>query len=296
MPTPTPTPKPNGYQYGSEDVRRRRNAASRYTTNYSPLTTATQGVRIGGQYGGAGATLAPEDNPAYQAAIAKGRTSRSAYTTIQLPSGGTASVPTASKQRYLDLIQPRGIAQDRAEVAASLAASDPRVYAAGYGPVTPPPVTAQQRVQRGQAGAGELASVAAHNILGVPQNQGLGSAYLGFGMRNLSGVVNAASRIGQGIANVFTGGNTQAAPNPNAAPQLSPTPYQTPNPASSPVPSPTLPPTQAPQQQQYVSQNPLNIQPYNIPQNPFNTTNDQKLLGYQYGTADVMPRRYSDYY
>ncbi len=259
MPTPTPTPKPNGYQYGTEDVRRRRNAASRFTSNYSPLTTATQGVRIGGQYGGAGATLAPEDNPAYQAAIAKGRPAASSYTWITTPSGGQMKVPTASigalTRKGSDLQGstfsnvPAGFGRPNAQTS----------YAMGDTGAVPTGNTAFEKSYR--------MGFAPSGVTMPPPTLGyqIGSAIsnfspVGFGQ----GLVNAASRIGQGIANVFTGGNTQAAPVPNAAPTPPPIPQQSPAPVVTPTPTPTIPP---------------NDNPY----------------GFQYGTASV-PRRYSDYY
>ncbi len=74
MPTPTPTPRPDGYQYGTDDVRRRRtNAASRLATNYSTFGSNGVQVRSGN------AALAPEDNPAYQAALARNPTPASRY-------------------------------------------------------------------------------------------------------------------------------------------------------------------------------------------------------------------------
>ncbi len=79
MPTPTPTPKPQGYQYGSEDVLRRRNAASR--VNF-PQGQIIQGSGAGsGGYGytqGTG-SLPPDQNPAYQAALRNNPTPASRY-------------------------------------------------------------------------------------------------------------------------------------------------------------------------------------------------------------------------
>ncbi len=253
MPTPTPTPVQRGYQYGTEDVRRRRNAASRYTTNYSPLTTSTQGVRIGGQYGGAGATLAPEDNPAYQAAIAKGRPSRSAYTMIPTPSGGSISVPTGQIDKYTRLLNKLPAAPTGFERPTGTTA-----YAMGNTGTVPTGNTPYEKSYRIGYEGGAVQQP--QPTLGYQ----IGSAIGNFSPVNFGqGLVNAASRIGQGIANVFTGGNTQAAPAPNAAPTPPPIPQQIPNPVA-PTPTPTIPP---------------NDNPY----------------GFQYGTASV-PRRYSDYY
>ncbi len=97
MPTPTPTPIPQRYQYGTEDVRRRRNAASRipyldqsqarraaaYRTGANfPQGQIIQGSGAGsGGYGYAPGTgsLPPNQNPAYQAALRNNPTPASRY-------------------------------------------------------------------------------------------------------------------------------------------------------------------------------------------------------------------------
>ncbi len=194
-------------------------------------------------YGIGNAALPPDQNPAYQAAISGGRPNRAGYTTITLPSGGTASVPTGSVQKYLNLFPGRlaiaaagGAPSVGAEGAASIydpnRAQDithlqnqlnfPRLYGQGYGniPAVSAPLNAQERVQRGQSGVGEIASVSAHNLFGVPANQ------------------NIIAGLGRNIASWFGGGNIPSIPPTANAGAPSPTPYQTPSPSASPTPTP----------------------------------------------------------
>ncbi len=249
MPTPTPTPVQRGYQYGTENVRR-RNAASRL--NF-PQGQIIQGSGAGsGGYGytqGTG-SLPPDQNPAYQSVIAKGRTSRSAYTMIPTPSGGSISVPTGQIDKYTRLLNKLPAAPTGFERPTGQAA-----YAMGNTGAVPTGNTPYEKSYRMGYEGGAVQQP--QPTLGYQ----IGSAIGNFSPVNFGqGLVNAASRIGQGIASVFTGGNTQAAPAPNAAPTPPPIPQQTP------IPSPTIPP-------------------------------DQNPYGFQYGTASVpAPRRYSDYY
>ncbi len=70
----------------TDDYRRRR--------GFFP---ATYGSGYGSQgFGPGSGLLAPEDNPAYQAAIAKGRPNMNNYSWITTPSGGQMRVPTGS--------------------------------------------------------------------------------------------------------------------------------------------------------------------------------------------------------
>ncbi len=192
-------------------------------------------------FGPSSGLLSPDQNPAYQAAIAKGRPNRADYTTIQLPGGGTSSVPTASVGRYLALFPGRSAipaaggapavgGQSAASIYDPNRAQDithlqnqlnfPRLYGQGYGNVPPvsQPLTAQERVQRGQSGIGEIASVAAHNLFGVPQNQ------------------NIIAGLGRNIGSWFGGGNIPSVPSTANAAQPSPTPYATPSPSPTPTP------------------------------------------------------------
>ncbi len=75
VPTPTPTPVQRGYQYGTEDVRRRRNAASRLNFPQGQVI----GPVPGGGYGYGGSALPPDQNPAYQAALRNNPTPASRY-------------------------------------------------------------------------------------------------------------------------------------------------------------------------------------------------------------------------
>jgi len=182
------------------------------TIQFSGSSTPT---RVGTGFGPNNGLLPPDQNPAYQAALNR---PRQQYTTIQLPSGGTASVPVASKQNYLDIIQPRGPAQDRAEVSASLAGSDPKNYAIGYGARPVQFDTSASRVQSGRAGFGDFASVLSNNAL-----RGLGAApaynavVQAFGGKPINATptagVNAATQYGQ---NLPSGADLNNLPNPFA--------------------------------------------------------------------------------
>ncbi len=79
MPTPTPTPKPNGYQYGSEDVLRRRNAVSRFTGLRTPPSRMTSNYSGSPSAYGSQGILGPDQNPAYQAALRNNPTPASRY-------------------------------------------------------------------------------------------------------------------------------------------------------------------------------------------------------------------------
>ncbi len=101
MPTPTPTPVGRGYQYGTEDVRRRRmNAASRIlyldqsqARRAAAYRNAPQGQIIQGSGAGSGGygytqgtgSLPPEQNPAYQAALRNNPTPASRYAQASSP-------------------------------------------------------------------------------------------------------------------------------------------------------------------------------------------------------------------
>ncbi len=95
MPTPTPTSTPRmRYQYGTYDVQRRRNAASRIpyldqsqARRAAAYRNAPQGQIIQGSGAGSGGygyapgtgSLPPEQNPAYQAALRNNPTPASRY-------------------------------------------------------------------------------------------------------------------------------------------------------------------------------------------------------------------------
>jgi hypothetical protein len=100
-PTPTPTPTTRMYQYGTEDVRRRRTTDRYYRginidarQSRNAISDTGQGRIIQGSGGGAGGAigasggggygpgqgaLPPDQNPAYQAALARNPTPASRY-------------------------------------------------------------------------------------------------------------------------------------------------------------------------------------------------------------------------
>ncbi len=79
MPTPTPTPIPQRYQYGTEDVRRRRNAASRVRFPQGQIIQGSGAGSGGYEYAPGTGALPPDQNPAYQAAIRNNPTPASRY-------------------------------------------------------------------------------------------------------------------------------------------------------------------------------------------------------------------------
>jgi hypothetical protein len=176
-----------------------------------------------------------------------------------LPSGGTMQVPNKSLGGTLAAIKGSTVQPKTAY------ATD---YAKGFGEPVP-------TVQNFAGGPALVQGGVANPIENLtPQTRGqygvgsfvdsLRSSPLSMALANTfsTPLVNAASRV----ANFFGGGNTpNLIPSANATqPSPSPTPYQTPPPIP-PAPTPTPTPT-------------------------------DDLIGYQYGTSNVMPRRYSDYY
>jgi hypothetical protein len=276
------------------DRDKRRNAASRIPLSQNALrgipsanaiTDTGQGqTLIPSRYGTSSAVLPPDQNPAYQAALSRGRLQRGDLTTITTPSGGTITVPSASAGRAAAAVRGSQVTQ----IGNQLPIDRTAAYNKGYGepnPIIQPsasgPVLAQGGVanpienltsqQRGQYGVGgfldSLRSSPVSLALGVNNLIPDNISPIGIGQ----GLVNAASRIGQGVANFFGGtpANAAPAPSPDAlpAPSASPTPIQTPVPTA--TPSPTAP------------------QVSNTDQQPPMTTD------YQLPAA---PRRYSDYY
>ncbi len=256
MPTPTPTPIPQRYQYGTEDVRRRRNAASRVRF---PQGQIIQGSGAGsGGYGIGRGALSPEDNPAYQAAIARPRAGSDAYSWITTPSGGQMKVPTASLGNLLRKGSDLADSQVT-QIGNQLPINYATEKAKGFGAPSPV-IQGGYQIARGVANPIE-------NL--TPQQRIAGGAGSGldFFRSNpaLTAGLNLARSAASRIAGLFGGGNPLI-PSANAGqPSPTPTPYQTPQPiAPLPTPTPTIPPDEYP--------------------------------GYQFGTANVMPRRYSDYY
>jgi hypothetical protein len=177
-PTPTPTPTTRMYQYGTEDVRRRRTTDRYYrgiNINARPSRNAIndtgQGEIITGSGGGGGygigrGQLPPDQNPAYQAALSRGRVNRNDMTTVYLPSGGTMRVPNKSLGGTLAAIKGSTIQPKQAyseDYAKGFGAPAPYVTGVGapgqkylksggvYNPIEN--LTSQQRVQYGVGGA-----------------------------------------------------------------------------------------------------------------------------------------------
>jgi len=110
VPTPTPTPTTRMYQYGTSSVDDfgspffKRNAVSQITGLRSPPQRFISNYSGGPSAYGSQGILGPDQNLAYQAALS--RPQRSDLTTITLPSGGIASVPSSSAERTI-----QGVAQ-----------------------------------------------------------------------------------------------------------------------------------------------------------------------------------------
>ncbi len=285
VPAPSPTPKPvRGYAYGTDDVRRNMRTTDRYyrgiNINAGPssnaITSTPQSQQIlntnPGRYDlTSGRILSPEQNPAYQAAIAKGRPNTGAYTWITTPSGGQMKVPSGSVNALLK----KGSTLEGSRIGDQSLAGFQRPnqsasYALGDTGAVPTGNTPYEKSYR-------LGFNAENPVQQPDQSFGyqVGNALANTAPTALSFIGNAASRVASAVGNLFGGGNNNTAgpsfPPSTGASAPSPTPIQTPPPAVTPTPTPP-------------------------PQQPFNTENDQNLVGYQRGTANVMPRRYSDYY
>ncbi len=216
--------------------RRTRTGRSFFpAANYSPLTTANQGVRIGYQAGGAGATVAPEDNPAYQAAISRPRAGSGSYTWITTPSGGSMRVPTASVG---NLLKP-GTSLSGSQVTQignQLPIDRAAAYAKGYGAPAPAIVGVGTPGQAYQKSGGVYNPI--ENL--TPQERiagGVGST-LDYLRSNpaLTAATNALSGFGQNIARWFGGGAPSAFGGTSAA---GAPPSPTPIPSSTPIPTAT---------------------------------------------------------
>ncbi len=241
MPTPTPTPQPNGYQYGTADVYRqamgpvtdeerrrgrRTNAASRIQgINLSPdamrgipsraaNATSPRGSAFSdtGVAGGAYLALPPEQNPAYQAAISRGRPARSGYTMIKTPSGGSMSVPIGQERKYTDLLFKGNPTADtgfqRPTPTSAYALGDTGAAPTGNTPF-------EQSFRMGQTGGREGGV--------VQQPQPSFGFQVGNVLRNtapgaLAFATNAASRVGNAVAGFFGGGGSADTSASTAAP------------------------------------------------------------------------------
>jgi hypothetical protein len=207
--------------------------------------------------------------------------------TIQLPSGGTTTVPESSAAGVFKTI-PGSRAYNPAE---KFDLSE--AYKKGYGEPTPAiqpsasgPVLAQGGVanpienigaeQRGRFGVGSFLdslrtspiSTALANTLSAP-------------------IANAVSRVGQGISNFFSGNTPSASFGTSAGAAPVPTPYQTPSP--SPTPTPSASPT-APTAYNTMPKGNIN---FDIPEGSLEDVRNSTspLMAQQ-----ASPRRYSDYY
>ncbi len=95
-----------------EAKRRRTTTRSFFPAANNALATGARSTPYGGGSGNYGfgpnsGLVSPENNPAYQAAIAGGRPARTGFTTIQTPSGGSISVSKGSERKYTDLLYNR---------------------------------------------------------------------------------------------------------------------------------------------------------------------------------------------
>jgi len=188
---------------------------------------ATQGqvlIPAGGSLGGR--ALPPEQNPAYQTAIAKGRPARSGYEFIQTPSGGSMAVPIGQKGKYTDLLYKNNPVTNTGFQRPDTQAA----YNLGF---------------QGGPAVGNTAYARSYNLgfqgdaVQRPPSAGLGYQ-VGSAIANFSptavgqGIANTASRIGGFFGfgqsqrpSGFGGGSTNAAipsPTPYATPVASPTP------------------------------------------------------------------------
>ncbi len=155
--------------------------------------SAYSGAQTGGYGPGRGA-LPPDQNPAYQAAIARPRLQRGDLTTIRTPSGGFVTVPSGSAGAAAQAVPGSQITQIGNQVPIDRSGA----YARGYGAPNP-------TIQGGYQIAGGVANPI-ENI--TPQARiagGAGSA-LDYFRSNpaLTAATNALSGFGNSIARFFT--------------------------------------------------------------------------------------------
>ncbi len=206
------------------------------------INSTPQGQQIyGSGAGNAGFTpsnalLPPDQNPAYQAAISRGRPDMNNYSWITTPSGGQMRVPTGSVGNLLNTGSLRGsqVTQIGNQAPIDRAAA----YARGYGAPTP-------SVQQFSGGPALVQGGVANPVANISPQQrvqyGVGST-LDYFKTNpaLNVAASALGGLGRNVASWFGGGNLPSIPpTANAGqPSPSPTPYQTPFPSATPTPTP----------------------------------------------------------
>ncbi len=229
---------------------------------------------IPSRYGTSSAVLPPDQNPAYQAAIAKGRPNMNDYTWITTPSGGQMRVPTASLGNLLKpgtSLTGSQVTQIGNQAPIDRAAA----YAKGYGAPTP----AIQNFAGGPALVqGGVANPASN--LSPQQRVQYGVGGVLDSLRTNPSLTAAASffgGVGRNVASWFNQPALPSIPSTANAAQPSPTPFQTP------VPSPTASPTPSPTASAAAPQ-------------MFTPPIPGRMFGGQqiYDPAAMTPRRYSD--
>ncbi len=174
------------------------NAAQKRTRtgrSFFPAANYSQGQTIiPSRYGTSSAVLPPDQNPAYQAAIARPRLQRGDLTTIRTPSGGFVTVPSGTAGAAAQAVPGSQITQIGNQVPIDRSGA----YARGYGAPTP-------TIQGGYQFAGGVANPI-ENL--TPQARiagGAGSA-LDYFRSNpaLTAATNALSGFGNSIARFFS--------------------------------------------------------------------------------------------
>ncbi len=190
--------------------------------------------------------LPPDQNPAYQAAIARPRPNMNNYAWITTPSGGQMRVPTGSVGALLapgTSLTGSQVTQIGNQLPIDRAAA----YAKGYGapnptiqdtmiPMNRPGVNAAQLSGSGLVQGGVYNPV--ENLTPEQRIQYGRANPIDYLKSNpaLNVAMNALSGFGKNIASWFGGRNMPSMPPSTAATQPSPTPYQIP-----PTPTPTPP-------------------------------------------------------
>lgn len=188
------------------------------TIQFSGSSTPT---RVGTGFGPNNGLLPPDQNPAYQAAIAKGRPARSGYTMIQTPSGGSIAVPVGQTRKYTDLLFKGNPTADTGFQRPSNQAA----YALGDTGAVPTGNTPFEKSYR-------------MGYEGGPVNAAP-SAGIGYQVGQFaSNIPSALGGFGRNIASWFGGGNLPSIPATASAAQPTPTPYQTPSPSPTPTATP----------------------------------------------------------
>ncbi len=163
--------------------------------SFFPAANYPQGQTImPSRYGTSSAVLPPDQNPAYQAAIARPRLQRGDLTTIRTPSGGYVTVPSGTAGATAQAVPGSAVTQIGNQAPIDRGAQ----YARGYGAPTP-------TIQNGYQFSGGVANPI-ENLTPQARIAGGAGGTLDYFRSNpaLAAATNALSGFGNSIARFFT--------------------------------------------------------------------------------------------